>query len=122
MLKLDNHDSRIRYVDLLMEREHLEKVPECRLPEGYRFVFYQPGDRDRWINIEISAKELEDHEQGVQVWQQYYSRLENTLYNRMLFIENEKGEKVATATAYYDENGGLPQGRHQGPQPRCQRV
>ena len=113
MLKLDNHDSRIRYIDLLMERLDLNDIPECALPEGYRFVFYQPGDRDAWINIEISAKELESFEQGVQVWEQYYGSVEDTLHNRMLFIENEQGEKVATATAYYDPNGELPPERGQ---------
>ena len=113
MLKLDNHDSRIRYIDLLMERLHLEDVPECPLPEGYRFAFYQPGDRDAWIEIEQSAKELADFEQGVDVWQTYYGGLENTLHNRMLFIENAEGEKVATATAYYDASGDLPPERGQ---------
>ncbi|MBR6570458.1 MAG: GNAT family N-acetyltransferase [Clostridia bacterium] len=111
MIAFDNHDSRIRYVDLLMERMHLEDIPAHALPEGYRFVFYQPGDRDAWIDIEISARELKDFSEGVRVWQQYYGHVEDTLYNRMLFIENEKGEKVATATAFYDET--LPPERGQ---------
>ncbi len=113
MLKLDNHDSRIRYIDLLMERENLNDLPDAPLPEGYRFVFYQPGDRDSWIDIEISAKELTDHEQGAQVWQQYYGTVEDGLHDRMLFIENAQGEKVATATAFYDPNGELPPQRGQ---------
>ena len=106
--QLDNHDSRIRYIDLPMARDNLENIPSYELPDGYRFVFYQPGDRDAWISIEISAKELRDFAQGVQVWQDYYGSVENTLHNRMLFIENAQGEKVATATAYYDKNGDLP--------------
>lgn len=113
MLKLDNHDSRIRYIDLLMERLDLNDLPEYALPDGYRFVFYQHGDRDAWINIEQSAKELHSFEQGVQVWEQYYGGVEDTLHNRMLFIENKQGEKVATATAYYDANGELPPERGQ---------
>jgi len=113
VLKLDNHDSRIRYIDLLMERLDLDDILEYELPEGYRFVFYQPGDRDAWIDIEQSAKELRDAEQGVQVWQQYYGGVEDTLYNRMIFIENPQGEKVATATAYSDINGDLPPERGQ---------
>ena len=113
MLKLDNHDSRIRYIDLLMERLDLNDLPEYALPDGYRFVFYQHGDRDAWINIEQSAKELQSFEQGVQVWEQYYGGVEDTLHKRMLFIENEQGEKVATATAYYDANGELPPERGQ---------
>ena len=113
MLKLDNHDSRIRYVSLVMERLNMEILPEYELPEGFRFVFYQPGDRDAWINIEHSAKELQSFEQGIQVWEQYYGSVENTLHTRMIFIENAAGEKVATATAYYDENGELPPERGQ---------
>lgn len=113
MLKLDNHDSRIRYVDLLLERMDLDDIPEYGLPDGYRFVFYQPGDRDAWIAIEQSAKELQSHEQGVIVWEQYYGGVENTLHNRMIFIENAQGEKVATATAYYDPCGDLPPERGQ---------
>ncbi len=112
-LQLDNHDSRIRYIDLLMERLDLENIPEYELPEGYRFVFYQPGDRDAWINIEQSAKELQDFDHGVRTWERYYGGVEDTLYNRMIFIENAQGEKVATATAYYDANGDLPPQRGQ---------
>lgn len=114
MLKLDNHDSRIRYIDLPMERADLNGIPSYDLPKGYRFVFYQPGDRDAWIRIEISAKELTDEAQGLRVWQQYYGNVEETLPARMLFIENEQGEKVATATAFYDANGDLP--------PRCAQL
>ena len=113
MKAYDNHDSRIRYVHLTMERADLENIPHYDLPDGYRFVFYQPGDRDHWIAIEQSAKELHSFEQGTEVWQQYYGGVEDTLHNRMLFIENEQGEKVATATAYYDANGELPPERGQ---------
>ena len=112
-LQLDNHDSRIRYVDLLLERMDLENIPEYELPEGYRFVFYQPGDRDAWIAIEQSAKELCDHNHGVRTWERYYGGVEDTLHNRMIFIENTQGEKVATATAYYDKAGDLPPERGQ---------
>ena len=108
MIKLDNHDSRIRYCSLLMETDDLDNIPEYALPQGYRFVFYQPGDSEAWIDIECSAKELTDHDHGVRTWQQYFGHVEHTLHERMIFIENEQGEKVATATAYYDENGDLP--------------
>ena len=108
-MQLDNHDSRIRYVDLLMEKSDLTDIPVFPLPEGYHFTFYQPGDRDAWIAIEISAKELHSHEQGVEVWQKYYGHSEQLLPERMLFIENMRGEKVATITAYPHEEDGLGQ-------------
>ncbi len=72
------------------------------LPEGYRYVFYQDGDRDHWINIEKSAKEFTSYEQGLEAWNKYYGGRESTLTNRMVFIEDAEGRKAATATAYYD--------------------
>lgn len=100
-LEFDNHDARIKYYELMLERD-LNNLPHFPLPAGYRFVFFRPGDHDAWIEIEISAKELSDHEQGVEVWNRYYGGNEDMLTDRMVFIENEKGEKIATATAYYD--------------------
>lgn len=107
-MHFDNHDSRIRYIDLFFARDDLENIPEYTLPAGYRFVFYQPGDRDAWIAVEKSAKEFAAFEEGVRAWQNYYGSVEDGLCDRMLFIENEQGEKVATATAYYDPRGDLP--------------
>lgn len=72
------------------------------LPEGYRYVFYQDGDRDHWIDIEKSAKEFTSYEQGLESWNKYYGGRESTLTNRMVFIEDAEGRKAATATAYYD--------------------
>ncbi len=103
-IKFDNHDSRIPYYELLLER-NLNQLPVYPLPNGYRYVCYKDGDREHWINIEISAKELKDYEQGLEVWDKYYGGNEDTLVNRMVFIENPQGEKIATATAYYDIRG-----------------
>ncbi len=112
-LKLDNHDSRIRRHSLIMERMDLEQIDRYDLPEGYHFTFYQPGDRDHWIAIEQSAKELNSYEQGLDAWERYYTPVLEGLEERMLFIETEQGEKVATITAYYDPKGELPPERGQ---------
>lgn len=100
-IQFDNHDDRIKYYELLLERD-LDALPHFSLPEGYKFVFYRDGDRDNWIDIEISAKEFLNYEQGLEAWNRYYADNETALSNRMVFIENAIGEKVATATAYYD--------------------
>ena len=102
----DNHDSRIRYYELLLYRNTLDNIPRYSLPHGMRFVFYQPGDRDAWIAIEQSAKELTSYEQGVEVWEKYYAMHEDELSRRMLFIEDADGRKIATASAYFDINTG----------------
>lgn len=106
----DNHDARIRYQELFLERD-LDRLPVCPLPEGYRFIFFRPGDRDSWIAIEQSAKEFASREDGLAAWERYYGDHEEELPRRMLFLEDIKtGEKVATATAFYDVIHGDPSG------------
>lgn len=100
-IQFDNHDDRIKYYELLLERD-LDLLPCFSLPEGYKFVFYKQGDRDIWIDIERSAKEFINYAQGLDAWNRYYANNEKALSDRMVFIENANGEKVATATAYYD--------------------
>lgn len=100
----DNNDKRIKYYELLLEGS-LDDISEYPLPDGYHFEFYKDGDRDFWIEIEKSAKEFSDYDEGVSAWNRYYAGRENELYNRMVFIVNEQGEKVATATAFYDIHG-----------------
>lgn len=102
--KFDNHDERIKYYELMLERD-LEGILHFPLPEGYRYVFYQEGDRDQWIDIEKSAREFTSYEQGLEAWNRYYGGREDTLTNRMVFIEDADGRKAATATAYYDVRG-----------------
>ena len=44
-IKFDNNDKRIKYFELLLERD-LDEIPTAVLPEGYHFVFYKDGDMD----------------------------------------------------------------------------
>ena len=103
-IRFDNHDERIKYYELMLERK-LCNLPHFPLPEGYRFVFFRPGDRDQWIDIEKSAKEFKTYEAGLESWNKYYGDKEDELKKRMVFIENADGRKVATATAFYDIRG-----------------
>ncbi len=103
-LQFDNHDERIRYYELILER-NLENLPFFPLPDGYRYVFFRPGDRDYWIDIEKSAKEFASCEQGGEAWNRYYGGREDELTGRMVFVEDANGRKVATATAFYDIRG-----------------
>lgn len=101
---LDNNDSRIQYYHLLLERD-FKNLPQYELPREYHFEYYQPGDKDCWITIEQSAKELHSYESGIETWEKYYGRHEHELTDRMVFIVNTNNDKIATATAYYDVTG-----------------
>lgn len=101
-LKLDNPEKRLRYYELILERKTLEDLPRFSLPSGYRFAFYQPGDREAWLEIERSAGELVGLDDGLEAWNHYYGGREAQLGQRMIFVETDEGEKVATATAFYE--------------------
>ena len=98
---LDTHDRRIRFFELMLEGAP-EVVPELPLPEGYSFVPYRPGDRAAWIAIEQSAKEFASREEGEEAWERYYGGKDAELRERMWFVADARGEKVATATAFYN--------------------
>lgn len=104
MNDFDNHDKRIPYYKLLLERD-LDSIPKFSLPDGFHFEFYQNGDRDEWIEIEKSAKEFDCFEQGIDAWNRYFLGKEKELETRMVFIVDSSGKKVATATAFYDITG-----------------
>lgn len=99
--QFDNHDPRLPYYELVLERE-LASLPEPALPAGYHLETYAPGDKDAWIRIEQSAKEFSTSAEGEQAWSRYYEGHEKELEGRMFFAVNDRNEKVATATAYYD--------------------
>lgn len=100
----DNHEECLKYYELVLERHEIgpEDIKQYALPDGYRFVFYRPGDKSEWIHIEISARELIDEQEGEEIWEQYYGGKEAKLSERMIFVEDMQGRKVATATAFYE--------------------
>ncbi len=53
----------------------------------------------------MSAGEFDDYDRGLQIWDRFYGGKESELIHRMVFIEAKDGEKIATASAYYDIHG-----------------
>ena len=106
------HDDRLCYIDLVYVGD-LNNLPHFELPNGYNIVPYKSGDKEAWIDIELSAEEVLDKAHGEECWQRYFGKAESELSRRMYFIENEFGEKIATATAFYDIHGNSKSGEGQ---------
>lgn len=99
--RFDNNDPRIPHYELLLEQS-LDKIKEIELPSAYHYENYAPGDREVWIAIEKSAKEFASYEAGEAAWAKYFVDHEEDLKNRMFFVTDSSGKKLATATAYYN--------------------
>ena len=103
--RFGNNDRRIPYYKLRLEQD-LDDIQEIELPPEYHYENYTPGDRDIWIAIEKSAKEFAGREEGEAAWDRYFAGHEKELENRMFFVADSSGRKLATATAYYDIHTG----------------
>ena len=94
----------LKYVDLYLVYNDLNNIPDYKLPDGYRFVLFNDGDEKDWVNIEMSSGEFLSYEEGIDAFNHYYGEHYDELKKLCLFIENDKGEKVATSTAFYLED------------------
>ena len=103
--RFGNNDRRIPYYKLRLEQD-LDDIQEIELPPEYHYENYTSGDRDIWIAIEKSAKEFAGREEGEAAWDRYFAGHEKELENRMFFVADSSGRKLATATAYYDIHTG----------------
>ena len=96
-----NNDRRIPYYKLRLEQS-LDDIKEKDLPSEYHYENYTPGDKAAWIAIEKSAKEFTSDEAGDAAWSKYFASHEKELGNRMFFVADSSGRKLATASAYFD--------------------
>jgi len=94
-------DKRVPYVGLFMCRKAGTPIPSFPLPDGFRFVFYTDGDEAGWARIETSVLEFNSEFAALLHFKEKFIPYREELYRRCLFIENEAGEKVATATAWW---------------------
>ena len=105
-------DKTVPYAKLKMVRRVGTPVPDYPLPEGFKFVFYEDGDETYWAKLEASVYEFDSEFAALLRFKEEFSPDVNAkeLRRRCMFIENESGEKVATASAWwsYIENERHP--------------
>ena len=97
---MNSIDRTLKYVDLYLMKD-LSEIKDYPLPDGYKFVLFNDGDEKDWVEIEKSSGEFLSFEEGMEAFNHYYRDNYETLKKMCVFIENENGEKVATATAYF---------------------
>lgn len=79
-----------------------------KLPAGYRFRCYRPGDEAHWARIEASVLEFESEKAAKTYFEKAFLPFASELPRRCLFVEDQAGLPVATALAWRDQGLGLP--------------
>ena len=98
-------DKSVPYLNILMCSPAGTKNLHYELPEGFSFAMYQPGDEREWAKIETSVLEFPTSADALLKFQDHFMGLSDELPRRCLFIQNADGEKIATATIWWEYSG-----------------
>lgn len=110
-----------KHIYMKIAAQDLLQVQVPALPQGYCFRFYQPGDEKHWAKLELAVAEFETDQAALERYQAEFlpggERLEKLrvqyhlpaidLTKRQVFIEDAKGQVVATATAWFADKQGV---------------
>lgn len=96
--------------DVILAVKRLEDVPRQPLPDGFSIRGYQPGDRATWTRIHADTHFYDPLSPDLHVRE--FGGDEDALAERQLFVVDETGAAVATATAWFNDTAhGVPGGR-----------
>jgi GNAT superfamily N-acetyltransferase len=106
----DIHQSQtIANVSVDMVRDNLRDIPEYRLPPGYRFRSYRPGDDVSWTSLHLAAEPF--LEVSPELWHSQFGADLDALYDRMYFVETMQGQVAGSITAWWERHRHNPQER-----------
>jgi len=100
-------DKSLPYHNIIMkcDKNIIENFNEIELPIGYRYKKYSSGDIEKWAEIEVSVGEFSNKEKAIEYFTKTYLPFEDQLRDRCYFILDKDNNYVATATAWYYNNG-----------------
>ncbi|MGM0240585.1 GNAT family N-acetyltransferase [Enterococcus sp. AZ103] len=93
-------DKSIPYADFWMVLPAEKTILEFPLKKDFSLKFYQKGDEKGWCEIETSVLEFDQPETAMTYFEKTFLPYPSELNRRMLFVENAKGEKIATCTGW----------------------
>ena len=94
-------DKSLPYWGLFMHRKARTPVASAPLPDGFRFIFFSNGDEMDWARLEASVLEFDSEFAALLHFNNSFLPYADELSRRCVFIQNEDGKKVATATAWW---------------------
>ena len=104
-------DKSIPFHPLTLCKNNTKQFPEYRLPQGYTFAFYRPGDEWEWATLEYELGQFPTLERGIEWFHREFVDGHDLLpQDRMLFVKDGSSKIVATASLW---NGMFLGQKHQ---------
>lgn len=91
----------MKKIPVTMVRRSLQGIPQYSLPSHFQLKLFTDGDEQDWAKIETKAGEFKTEQQALKRFFTSFGSHLDKMKERCLFIENEQGKKIATATAWY---------------------
>jgi GNAT superfamily N-acetyltransferase len=102
----------LKGIPVIMIKNDLSEIPQFSMPAGFIVKTYRSGDEKDWARIEQSVGEFKNRSEALKHFKTEFGPFISDFRERCFFIETEGGEKIGTATAWYNENFlGRPCGR-----------
>jgi ribosomal protein S18 acetylase RimI-like enzyme len=94
---------------LVMERDYLADIPCYPLPADYTVHWYEPGDEQHWLAIQLAAEKYLPI--TPELFQREFGSHADLLHERLFFLRAASGETAATIAAWFDVDPANPMGR-----------
>ncbi len=89
-------------ISVIMIREDLEDILQFKLPADFNLKWFSPGDEEAWVYINDTADRYNTITNEL-FFREYGSDIK-LHHDRICFIEDKNGEKIGTASAWFDDN------------------
>jgi GNAT superfamily N-acetyltransferase len=99
-------DKTIPYFGVIMVKDNIKEYPKYNLPNGYSFCMYEDGYENYWAKLEYRVGEFNSFEAAFEYFDSEFIRNKEELYKRCIFVKNEAGEIIATASIWYGNHFG----------------
>jgi GNAT superfamily N-acetyltransferase len=101
----------MKEIPLEMIRNDMDHLPAISCPREYTIRTFRWGDERRWATIETEAGEFEKPEHALAHFGAEFGLFVHELEDRCFLLEDQQGEAIGTATAWYGAFAGEVRGR-----------
>jgi RimJ/RimL family protein N-acetyltransferase len=98
-------DKSIPYLNIPMQRKSGTPIPQYVLSEGYSYVPFTASSEMDWAKIETSVGEFDSISEALDFFNENYLSYPGEVERRTIFIQTNEGEKVGTATIWWNYTG-----------------
>lgn len=99
-------DKSIPHIGVLMEKIDTTNYPHYELPVGYNFCSYEKGFENSWSYLQFSLGQTDSLEEANKIFQKEFLSRPVDMVKRCVFVRNDKGDIIGTASVWYGNHFG----------------